>query len=185
MASCCHPTRRLCRCLPFTETALLGLPLAHRALPIRLLRRRSQRKERLRSLHVHCSLRSLRLTLVCRCLPHSLAGERRACSFARPGQRRVSLAQHGGRAIPDARSISSRSCNVSSPRDAREKRQLDYRRDRCCRAAQPPLSEVADAASAAGGSDQRRRGARHDLAGVDSAAALPAGGCGARASLPN
>src|SRR5688572_23759745 len=42
-----------------------------------------------------CSLRSLRLALVSRCLPHSLAG-----SLARPGQRRASLAQHGGARLP-------------------------------------------------------------------------------------
>jgi hypothetical protein len=51
-----------------------------------------------------CSLRSLRLALVSRCLPHSLADEKHVCSLARPGQRRASLAQHGGRAISDARS---------------------------------------------------------------------------------
>jgi hypothetical protein len=66
---------------------------------IRLLRRRSQRKKRLCSLRVHCSLRSLRLAPVSRCLPHSFADEERVCSLARPGQRRASLAQHGGRAI--------------------------------------------------------------------------------------
>ena len=48
------------------------------------------------SLRLNCSLRSLRLALVGRCLPHSLADERRVCSLARPGQRRASLAQHGG-----------------------------------------------------------------------------------------
>src|SRR5215218_9278404 len=42
------------------------------------------------SLHI-CSLRSLRLALVSRCLSHSLAGEKRAFSLARPGQRRASL----------------------------------------------------------------------------------------------
>ncbi len=79
---------------------------------------RSHRKKRLCSLRVHCSLRSLRLALVSRCLPHSLADEKRVCSFARPGQRRASLAQHGGRAIPDARSISNRSCNRLGKREA-------------------------------------------------------------------
>jgi hypothetical protein len=48
------------------------------------------------SLRVHCSLRSLRLALVGRCLPHSLADQKSVCSLARPGQRRASLAQHGG-----------------------------------------------------------------------------------------
>jgi hypothetical protein len=69
---------------------------------------RSQRKERLRSLRVHCSLRSLRLALLSRCLPHSLADEKRVCSLTRPGQRRASLAQHGGPRFPDARSSSCR-----------------------------------------------------------------------------
>jgi hypothetical protein len=46
-------------------------------------------EQRVPSLPVHCSLRSLRLALVSRCLPRSQ-------SLARPGQRRVSLAQHGG-----------------------------------------------------------------------------------------
>ena len=54
---------------------------------------------------VHCSLRSLRLTLRSRCLPHSLADEKHVCSLDRPGQRRASLAHHGGRAIPDARNL--------------------------------------------------------------------------------
>ena len=73
--------------------------LAHRAgIPRR--RRRSQRKERLRSLCAHYSLRSLRLALVSRCLPHPLADEKRVCSLARPGQRRASLAQHGGARFP-------------------------------------------------------------------------------------
>ena len=48
------------------------------------------------SLHIHCSLRSLRLALVCRCLLHSLADEERVYLLARPGQRRANLAQHGG-----------------------------------------------------------------------------------------
>ena len=47
------------------------------------------------SLHVNCSLRSLRLALVSRCLPRPLAG-----SLTRPGQRRASLAQHGGARYP-------------------------------------------------------------------------------------
>jgi hypothetical protein len=76
------------------------------ALWTRRRRHRSQRKERLRSLGVHCSLRSLRLALVSRCLPHSLAGERRACSLTRPGQRR-SLAPCGGARFPDARSFAN------------------------------------------------------------------------------
>ena len=52
------------------------------ALGVRRRRRRSQRKERLRSLRVHCSLRSLRPALVGRCLPH-LARRRKACLLAR------------------------------------------------------------------------------------------------------
>ncbi len=43
----------------------------------------------------HCSLRSLRLALDSRCLPHSLAG-----LLARPGQRRASLAPCGGARFP-------------------------------------------------------------------------------------
>src|SRR5688500_4045516 len=58
-------------------------------------------EERLVSLHARCSLRSLRLALVSRCLPHSLAG-----SLARPGQRRASLAQHGGARFPTLAAIS-------------------------------------------------------------------------------
>ena len=34
------------------------------------------------------------------CLPHSLADEKRVCSLIRPGQRRASLAQHGGARLP-------------------------------------------------------------------------------------
>ena len=56
-------------------------------------------EKRLAPSSVHCSLRSLRLALESRCLPHSLADEERVCSRARPGQRRASLAQRGGRAI--------------------------------------------------------------------------------------
>ena len=55
-----------------------------------------RRKSVVCSLRLHCSLRSLRLALVGRCLPHSLADGKRVCSLARPGQRRASLAQHGG-----------------------------------------------------------------------------------------
>jgi hypothetical protein len=57
-------------------------------------------EERLGSLRLHCSLRSLRLALVSRCLPHSLAAEKRVCSLARPGQRRASLAHHAGARYP-------------------------------------------------------------------------------------
>jgi len=53
-------------------------------------------EKRVPSLPMHCSLRSLRPALVSRCLPHSLADEERVCALARPGQRRASLAQHGG-----------------------------------------------------------------------------------------
>jgi hypothetical protein len=57
-------------------------------------------EERLRSLLVHCSLRSLSLALCCRCLPHSLADEERVRSLDRPGQRRASLAPCGGARFP-------------------------------------------------------------------------------------
>jgi hypothetical protein len=66
---------------------------------IRRCRRRSQWKERLCSLRVNCSLRSLRLALFSRCLPHSLADEMHVCSLTRPGQRRARPAEHGRRAI--------------------------------------------------------------------------------------
>ena len=45
------------------------------ALCSRLLRRHSGTKRRVPSLLIRCSLRSLRLALVSRCLPHSLADE--------------------------------------------------------------------------------------------------------------
>jgi hypothetical protein len=75
---------------------------------IRLLCRRSQRKNASAPLPVYCSLRSLCILLAplaeagawSRCLPHSLADERRVCSLDRPGQRRASLAQHGGARFP-------------------------------------------------------------------------------------
>src|SRR5512132_1190265 len=54
----------------------------------------------LRSLSVHCALHALRLALVSRCLPRSLADEKHVCSLPRPGQRRASLAQHGGARFP-------------------------------------------------------------------------------------
>ena len=76
-------------------SAISSCRSAARTSRIRPRRRRSQRKERLRSLHSHCSLRSLRLALDSRCLPHSLAG-----SLARPGQRRASLAPCGGARFP-------------------------------------------------------------------------------------
>jgi hypothetical protein len=69
----------------------------------------ARQERRLCSLRVDCSLRSLRLALFGRCLPHSLADEMHVCSLPRPGQRRASLAQHGGRAIIDARSLSASS----------------------------------------------------------------------------
>jgi hypothetical protein len=68
----------------------------------------------------HCSLRSRGSRLGSRCLPRSLADEKRVCSLVRPGQRRAILGalgsayfvvarrrktcllappQHGGRAI--------------------------------------------------------------------------------------
>ena len=85
---------------------------AHRAIRVQLLRSPSSLsadravspptsssladEKHVRSLRAHCSLRSLRLTLRSRCLPHSLADEKRVCLLNRPGQRRASLAQHGG-----------------------------------------------------------------------------------------
>src|SRR5215211_5404692 len=57
-------------------------------------------EEHLVSPHARCSLRSLRLALVSRYLPHSLAG-----SLARPGQRRASLAQYGGARFPTLAAI--------------------------------------------------------------------------------
>src|SRR5215211_8049290 len=50
-----------------------------------------------------CSLCSLRLAPVSRCLPHSLAG-----SLARPGQRRASLAPHGGARYPTLAAIGAK-----------------------------------------------------------------------------
>ena len=74
-----------------------SLPLAaDRALDSAYFVVARRRKSVVFSLRLHCSLRSLRLALASRCLPHSLADERRVCSLARPGQRRASLAQHGG-----------------------------------------------------------------------------------------
>ena len=55
---------------------------AARTSRIRLLRRRSQRKNASARSVFHCSLRSLRLALVSRCLPHSLR-RRRTCLLAR------------------------------------------------------------------------------------------------------
>ena len=46
---------------------------------------------------VHCSLRSLRLAPPSCCLPLSLSDEKRVRSLDRPGQQRVSLAQHAAR----------------------------------------------------------------------------------------
>ncbi len=51
------------------------------ALCSRLLRRRSETKSVSPLSSVHCSLRSLRLAPVSRCLPHSLADEERVCSL--------------------------------------------------------------------------------------------------------
>jgi hypothetical protein len=53
-------------------------------------------EKRVSSFRYICSLRSLRLALASRRLPHSLADEKHVCSLARPGQRRASLAQRGG-----------------------------------------------------------------------------------------
>ena len=82
---------------PTLATSFLGLfARAKSRAEIRRRRRHSRRKERLRSFRVHCSLRSQRLALSGRCLPHSLADEERVCSLDRPGQRRTSLAPRGG-----------------------------------------------------------------------------------------
>ena len=51
-----------------------------------------------------CSLRSRESRLGSRCLPRSLADEKRVCSFVRPGQRRARSWARLGSAIPDARS---------------------------------------------------------------------------------
>jgi hypothetical protein len=112
-ANCAHPGERL--------GDLWGREPAHNIIRaarasragVRLLRRRSKTKRRVCSLRSHCSLRSLRLALVSRCLPHSRADEKRVCPLVRPGQRRASLAQHGGRAIPDARSWTIRAARAS------------------------------------------------------------------------
>jgi hypothetical protein len=86
------------------DTLLVGERRQSRRLPgaIRSERQRAirQRKERLRSLLIHCSLRSLRLALTSPCLPHSLADEKRVRLLARPGQRRASLAPCGGARFP-------------------------------------------------------------------------------------
>jgi hypothetical protein len=74
-------------------------------------------EKRVGSLRMHCSLRSLRLAPSSRCLPHSLADERRICSLARPGQRRASLAQHGG-----ARSVLNRLLRRQRPESWRRRR---------------------------------------------------------------
>jgi hypothetical protein len=60
----------------------------------------SEQSDRGKTPLVHCSLRSLRLALLSRCLPRSLADERRVCSLTRPGQRRTSLAPCGGARFP-------------------------------------------------------------------------------------
>ena len=84
------------------EAAFFGL-LAHRAWnppPSSSL----AEERRLRSLRAHCSLRSQRLALVSRCLPHSLADER-TCLLAHSS--RTAARQPGSarrRAIADARS---------------------------------------------------------------------------------
>ena len=65
------------------------------ALGIRRRRRRAQRKNTSARSIAYCTLRSLRLALDSRCLPHSLAG-----SLARLGQRRASLAPCGGARFP-------------------------------------------------------------------------------------
>ena len=82
-------------------TVVLGAARASRAW-FRLLRRRSQRIERLCSLLCTLLAPLAEAGAGSRCLPHSLAGEKHACSLIRLGQRRATLAQHGGRAITDA-----------------------------------------------------------------------------------
>jgi hypothetical protein len=108
---------------------------------IRLLRRRSQREERLRSLRVHCSLRSLRLALGSRCLPHSLR-RRKTCLLARssrtaarqPGSARrrgiSRRSQSGGRGISDARNQGAAgfpTLAIRGPRDFRRRGISDAR----------------------------------------------------------
>ena len=89
--------------MPSLIAPLASLASRGSRLRSRLLRRRSQTIRRVCSFLLHCSLRSLRLALGSRCLPYSLADEKRVRSLARPGQRHASLAQHGG-ARSDARS---------------------------------------------------------------------------------
>jgi hypothetical protein len=89
----------------------LGLLLAHRALSIRLFRRRSQRKERLCSL-LCPSLAPLAEAGACEPLPSSLARRRRTCLLARSSSTAARQPGSVRRARdPDARSISTRSCN--------------------------------------------------------------------------
>jgi hypothetical protein len=89
---------------PVYRDGPLDLLLAHRALSIRLLRHTARRWG-------WWSLRS-------REFPRSLAEERTPL---------LPPPQHSGRAMPDARSTSSRACNITPPRDVREKRQIPLR----------------------------------------------------------
>src|SRR4029450_5674059 len=82
---------------PSSHSSPLGLVLASLARFDRVARRR---KACLLAPFVHCALRSLRLALLNYYLPHSLVDERHVCSLVRPGQRRTSLAQHGGARLP-------------------------------------------------------------------------------------
>ena len=90
--------------MPSLIAPLASLASRGSRLRSRLLRRRSQTIRRVCSFLLHCSLRSLRLALCCRCLPHSLR-RRRTCLLARSS--RTAARQPGSvrrRAIPDARS---------------------------------------------------------------------------------
>jgi hypothetical protein len=90
-------------------SAISSCRSAARTSRIRRRRRRSQSKERLCSILTYCSLRSLRLALVSRCLPRSLADEERVCSLVRPEQRRASLAPCGGARFP---TLAARDCRL-------------------------------------------------------------------------
>jgi len=98
------PTKRFCQRISSVIDDVSSAPPADRRrehrgrgsrLRARLLRRRSQTISVSARSDQICSLRSPRLALVSRCLPHSLAGEKHVCSLARPGQRRARLTQHG------------------------------------------------------------------------------------------
>jgi hypothetical protein len=81
-------------------SAISSCRSAARTSRIRRRRRRSQRKDASAPSISIARCRSLGPALVSRCLPPSLADERRVCSLARPGQRRASLAPCDGARLP-------------------------------------------------------------------------------------